>query len=556
MGTMKLTAVDRTPHNRLKEGIRKALGPLAAAGSIAIAGTSVNAAFAQTPPQIEKSISNRSTITLQKKQSNFPAVHTLSKIMQASVDDSIENVLLNWPFGEYLTPVLDPWQRNLNNDEINLSGWLSTYGQNKNIRKDTTFITRVYQKLTAIEDTSNVKNCWNICMAEVCFYNTTLFNKPQFSGLVSLDSSTATRMVSLDSATAALLVGRGVDTTDGITAPGTRTMIMLYEIARQHKGVPIAKTLFDDYNITSIGDYPQDVVEHLYFDRGRVTGKPLMFMAFTKVPKGKNFGMALYEFNCAIPAGSGGFNVYIKTANYRNFDIRICEPRTDLNTTGVVDTSMASLMTRISTELGGQKFKFMILCSHGNAAGIQFLSTGNVDALKPVKPLISDRCDVVFFSCSAAGDIIPPFNNLAEFTAKTLAARSFGSVGESDLYDIEFTADNTEVQSVVYSAGTVATKVYDYRLPVSISSEITPGVITIASMNLVRKNGNTFVIHSPGASKCAIYDLQGRTIDEFLETKSGNFVWDAAKMAAGTYIAHSVMKDGKASSLKIGITRQ
>ncbi|MCX6774143.1 MAG: hypothetical protein NTY68_04070, partial [Candidatus Micrarchaeota archaeon] len=242
-------------------------------------------------------------------------------------------------------------------------------------------VSKIKQEYDTMAD-GNQKTALGAIISNCVFMKPELAADPSLSAIVGLDSATITAMNSQ-------YQGQGTTGYDLVYAFGIHlsNFLKIYEIAQKHKGEPIAKTLFEQNNITLFSNYPMDVIEHLYYDRNKTSEKPIMFMAFTKRPGLlNNFGDVFYTFD------------------YTKFDIRVIEPGTDDN--------MVSLMQGTSTRLG-KKFRYLIVNGHGDPSGIMLktaaggnspteLDMEDVELLKQIKPLFVDNPDVVLFACSTA----------------------------------------------------------------------------------------------------------------------------------------------------------
>lgn len=304
----------------------------------------------------------------------------------------------------------------------------------------------------------------------------------------------------------------------------------IYEMAQKHRGDPIIKTLVEQNNITQFGIYPIDVIEHLYYDRNNTSEKPIMFMIFTKRPGYINF--------------SNTFNTF----DYKNFDIRVIEPRTDDN--------MVSLMHDTFSRLG-KKFRHLMVHGHGYPGGVllktavgisrEQLDVGDVELLKQIKPLFVENPDIVLYACSTAGDNRGDAN-VAKIIAQNLNGRCYGA--KSSTSGIERIVLNTQLEIEAITYGLAETGVYDYR---STSSQTIKAVPAIPRA-LMRHSGNIYTIPAAKGASGDIYDMRGRHVAKLSQDAAGNFVWNADGMPAADYIVR-ILEEGKMRAERINKLR-
>ncbi|MCX6774170.1 MAG: T9SS type A sorting domain-containing protein [Candidatus Micrarchaeota archaeon] len=423
--------------------------------------------------------------------------------------------LINTSTNEKYTPLCNSSIKIINNIFSVYSSDLPRYEPSEKLIDDLSSATIPIFNSPNVED--NTKSIIGGFICRWCFMNPEYADKPEFHSLFGLDSALINEMKSQSPET-----------------PYEKTYQKIYDISHRHPGEPIIKTLFQDTNITQFGNYPDEVIEHLYSDRGKATGKPIIFMVFTKRPWGVNFQ-----------------NLAFKAADYKDFDIRAIEPGTDEN--------MVAMMKETSARLG-KKFSFLMINGHGQPRAVMMkrtaklsvipeaLDVGDENLLNQMKPLLNDRCDVVLNACGTAQDI--GSMNLAEFVAKTLGARCYGAKDETGgVTKIVFSADNTEITSVTFD---VKTGVYDYRS--TTGAKIMPK-IDVFPAPLIKKTGLGYSIIAAGAAECAIYDMKGRAIMKLNRNKPDTFVWDTSRIAEGNYIARLIMENKKSKSLIIRVTK-
>jgi hypothetical protein len=397
-------------------------------------------------------------------------------------------------------------------DKRNMAAWIGLLKVNGDVLANSSLIGSLYKSYESLGDDDGRKKTYHWCILAWSLMDPKRLESPEISGVTGLDAETA----------------RGV--ADRI--PDGGSIYTMSQLAQWKMGEPVLGTLIRQTNIMQFGQYPLDVLKHLYADRETVSEKPIMFMAFTTRPMGVDFAMV-------------AFNAF----DYTKFDIRAIEPATD--------DRMVSLMTETSARLG-KKFRYLMVNGHGSpevvllkrAAGISSasLDVGDKELLKQIKPLLVQRgTDVILNSCSTAGDNKGDAD-LAKVVAETLEARCFGAtMPTAGVAKISFDA-NLQVSGVAFSGA--GTGVYDYR---TIMYPVATGAAQVPKELLARHTGSTFIISGAYTqnAECTIYDAEGRTIAKKLRSDtSNNFVWDAARVATGVYLAR-IADEGRTTTLRL-----
>ncbi len=387
-------------------------------------------------------------------------------------------------------------------------------------------INNIFSTLLPIPNYPNMEDgtkatVWQL-VCRWCFHDPAYADKPEIGSLLGLDGATIQGIISQSPE----------PEFDGSSS----YFQAIYNLTAKYRGEPVIKTLFEDTGITRFDEYPLEVLEHLYEDRTKATGKPIIFMVFTKRPHGVYFPGSAFE-----------------AADYKDFDVRVIEPGSD--------DKMVSLMKETSARLG-TKFRYLMVNGHGNPGAIVLkravnttisvspntLDVGDAELLKQIKPLLVPYADVILNACSTAGSNQGDAN-LANVVAEILEARCFGAKTPGGLREISFD-DKLQITSVEFNGA--ETGVYDYR----IMHPVIPRTPPVSKEPLVRHAGNIYTIPAAKDAKradCTIVDLKGSVVTRLAPDASGNFVWNASAASAGLYFAR-IMEDGKTRAVKINKT--
>lgn len=335
-------------------------------------------------------------------------------------------------------------------------------------------------------------------------------------------------LAGMDSRTVSLVEGMHPD-----SAMTPRNLYAISSLAHVEKGQPVSNvldTLISQtrINLAKVGQYPLDVITHLYLDRRKTSEKPVMFMVFTTRPYGFPFGEVAF----------GAFD-------YGKFDIRVIEPGSDTMTVAMLKETSARL---------GKRGRYLFESCHGDTTGIllrsteqrpgrEYLDVGDTALFREIVPAMQPGFDIVINACrTGAGDY-----NLAMVEAQYTRSRSFGADRTNGGLDTVIFGDDLEIREVRYAGA--HTKVYDYRATTATGTQ---PAAAWPEMRM-RQAGGTFVISNIWTrnTECTIYDLSGRTLVKLRPDASNRFVWNANGTAAGTYLAR-IKERERTITLRLG----
>lgn len=194
-------------------------------------------------------------------------------------------------------------------------------------------------------------------LANACFIKPELFSK---YGFFNLDKETADAMTSASPMWVTKSSDGTVNTTytDSPTTSfwlGADDFSRIYELSMNNPDKPVVKTLFEDANLTCLGYYPTNILQHMYDDRNRLTGKQVFYVINTK-----------HNWN-GYPFGS-----YLTPDMLGKFDVRIIEPDTDGKIAAYTDKTAARLgITSKYDDPAGPKINFLVTAGHGWPGGIE-----------------------------------------------------------------------------------------------------------------------------------------------------------------------------------------
>ncbi|VVC00465.1 Uncharacterised protein [uncultured archaeon] len=295
------------------------------------------------------------------------------------------------------------------------------------------------------------------------FFKTELFDTPEFRGIFRIDRHTADEMwensYDWQHESAEYLIMRDCQ--------------MIYKVAKDNAEVPIVKTIFETTGLTYFGEWRQNLLEHLYYDRNRrvqdgKTGAPLplYYIALTTRRKGVDF----FGSNVIKPEYDG------------MFDVRVVQPGTD--------SKMLDFFAQTSGRLGvnskkgdvENKWRLFAVLGHGDPdkTGLRFILGGqrgneNIDG----NPTYLDTSDgpilyemSKFFhkpqcytaGCGMAGIHDPPeMHNVQETIGENLGGRIWSARDPNGGSEVVYGHVNgqPEIINVGYSGS--PTVVCDYR---------------------------------------------------------------------------------------------
>lgn len=408
------------------------------------------------------------------------------------------------------------------------NGWLGLLEMDTALVTGSPLIDRLYQAYVG-EQNPNKRQVLEWCMLSWCFENPLLFGRSQFSALFNLDMAVGTAMKA--------------QTPNRIVTDRCEDYWRACVLIQRNRGEPVLKTLFEQNNITYFSYYPLDVLEHAYYDRERVSQKPIMLMVFTKWP---------------MTAG-GVFSDLFNRFDYTKFDIRAIEPRSSYRMDGNTliaprpaedssTVSMISLMMGISNRLN-KKFRHLVVNGHGcpdyimlKSAAVANLNRSDTAGLRQVKPLFVDGFDIILNACSTAGG--DSTNNLAKTAAQTMEARCFGA--DNVAGGISSISFNTRLDIETVGFFLAGTRVYDYR-------KVIPTAVATPS---VTRSGAGYAIAALASENVSgtIFDLRGRVVGRFRPDASNILRWNASNTAAGQYIMR-IRLDDRTTTLKLDNAR-
>lgn len=332
----------------------------------------------------------------------------------------------------------------------------------------------VFDSLLGNPPNNEVANAAAAFILHSCFACPELFDSPTYSGIFGLNSQTGKKMA--EQSPEMYHYGHANRFTGNLQLE-IQDYAMMYDVARRNHGEPILKTIFEDTNVTRFGTWPVEYLEHQYYNRNRLTGKPLFFVAGTKRKRLVHFGREL------------------KAEYLDMLDVRICEPNVDSNLSIFLKNTSERLGIKPNFEdPNGEKFKFFALLGHGTpsavalraGAGSQDLR-GKIGNERQINgwPNDIDRNDInimraigayyrqgegFFGSCSTSGQVWTSKHNIAETFAQESGIKMWGAqVGISSYSNFpEFGMGpdgNVHLTYAYKPDSAVPWSSYDYRNP-------------------------------------------------------------------------------------------
>jgi len=202
----------------------------------------------------------------------------------------------------------------------------------------------------------------------------------------------------------------------------------IYEISANNPGKPIVRTLFEDANLTCLGYYPQEILQHQYENRDKLTGKQMFFIIHTK-----------HNWN------GYDFSSHLTPQYLDKFDPVIIEPGEVLKIPGIALPLIAMKGITSKDDPAGPKINLLSFSGHGAMEGIELVV--------PQGKEISEF-DLVQFGIFSNGDDIGAINQLKSGETSSLS-HDIVIVKRNEVGNLELRWSEQEISNRQKSTGSV-----------------------------------------------------------------------------------------------------